>query len=215
MVLSIIKRKHNSMSLPLAIFFPFGVLVVSLIGGKALFVLENLDSVSKNGIGVDGFSLFGSIFLSVLMGFVVGGFKKKRVAYWLDNTMFFEFILLSCVRTGCFFNGCCGADMIWSNDRPIIVPIQLIEVFFDLLLFDICLKVKASKGADGRMYPVFLMGYSAVRFFLEFFRSTPKNVLFLSHGQIFSLVGFTLGILLYLYFSNKLFKTSKRATAKR
>lgn len=208
--LSIFRRKKTGMSVTVAVLFPIGVLAVALIGGKLLYIIEKLDTVSKKGIGVDGFSLFGSIFLSVLACFIIGCFKKKRVAYLLDNTIFYELILLAAVRTGCFLNGCCGADAVWVDGKPIIIPIQLFEVFFDLVIFDICLKVKASKGADGRMYPVFLIGYSIVRFFLEFWRNNPKTLLFLTNGQIFSLVGIALGIILYRYFANKLFKNYKR-----
>lgn len=208
-VLSVIKRKKNQMSMTVAIAFPIIVLAVALIGGKLLYIIEKFDTVAKNGIGIDGFSLFGAIYLSVFACFIIGRFNKKRVAYLLDNTIFFELILLAAVRTGCFFNGCCGADAVWVDGKPIIVPIQLIEVFFDLVIFDICLKVKASKGTDGRMYPIFLIGYSVVRFFLEFGRNNPKTLLFLTNGQIFSLIGIALGIILYRYFTNKRFIKAK------
>ena len=56
------------------------------------------------------------------------------------------------------------------------------------------------------MFPVFLIGYSIVRFILEFARKTPKNLLLLSNGQLFSLIGILLGVVLYLYFSNRLKK---------
>ena len=204
--ISVTKRKKNQMSLPVAILFPVVVLVICLIGGKLLFIVENFDSLAKNGLGIDGFSLFGSIFLSVFAAFIIGGFRKKRVAWLLDNTIFFELILLASVRTGCFLNGCCTANTYWVDDLPIIIPIQLIEVFFDLVIFDVCLKLKNSKGPDGRMYPVFLISYSLIRFFIEFLRKTPKDFLYLSNGQIFAIVGIILGFLLYRYFTNKLFK---------
>ena len=204
--LCLLGRKKQGMTVTEAVAFPFGVLLVCLVGGKALYILENLSSVKKNGVGLDGFSLFGSIFLSVLAAFLICGFKKDKTARLLDRAIFVELILLASVRTGCFLNGCCGANTVWVEGRPIILPIQLIEVFFDLIILDICLKTGDSKGADGRMYPVFLILYSTVRFFLEFSRKTPKDILFLSNGQVFSLVGILLGVILYLYFTNKLKK---------
>lgn len=205
--LCLLRRKREGMPTLTAVLFPIAVLAVCLVGGKLLYILENLDSVLKNGVGLDGFSLFGAIFLTVIAAFLLGGFKQSRVAYLLDHAIYIELILLAAVRTGCFLNGCCGAPVSWHGSNPVIIPVQLIEVFFDLIIFDICLKIRDSKGPDGRMFPVFLIGYALVRFILEFMRKNPKTLLFLTNGQLFSLIGILLGVVLYLYFSNRLKKT--------
>ena len=70
-----------------------------------IFQPTSRQASSNYGVGLDGFSLFGAIFLTVIAAFLLGGFKQSRVAYLLDHAIYIELILLAAVRTGCFLNG--------------------------------------------------------------------------------------------------------------
>ncbi len=198
---ALVNRKRYNRSVLGAILFPVVVFAICFLGGKLLYIVENIKLVKQSGLTLDGFSLFGSIFISVIAAFVASWGNKLKAALWLDEAIFYELIMLAAIRTGCFLNGCCGAAVMWYNSNPVVLPVQLIEVVFDLLILDVCIRVRDSKGQHGRMYPCFLMLYSVMRFFLEFLRNTPKDIWIFSQGQIMSIVGLLLGIVLYKYFA--------------
>ena len=106
----------------------------------------------------------------------------------------FGLILLACVRTGCFLNGCCGAVTLWIGSTPIILPVQLMEVVLDLLILELCFWIEKKYMFQGWMYPAFMLSYGVCRFLLEFLRKTPKDFLSLSHGQIFSLIAIAIAL---------------------
>lgn len=174
-----------------AILFPVIFLLISLLGGKLLYIIENFSSVSKNGISLDGLSLYGAIFLFPVVSLIVSAFK--RYGFWeiLDYCTPFGLILLACVRSGCFINGCCGAVTIWSGENPIILPVQLIEVTLDLIILDLCHRNFIKRPGVGFSYPFFMMSYGFCRFFLEFLRKDT------GYGQIFSLVSIVIGAVLF------------------
>lgn len=48
---------------------------------------------------------------------------------------------------------------------------------------------------EGQLYPMFMIAYGGLRFVVEFFRDTPKDWLYLGHGQWFGLIAILLGVL--------------------
>ncbi len=200
-VVSFNQRKRYDIGKTKAIIIPLVFLLVSFLGGKLLYVLENLSSVTQNGIRLSGMSLFGAIFMVPLVITIVSGFKKEKIAQMLDYCTPFGIILLSCVRIGCFINGCCGATTIWNDINPIILPVQLIEVTFDLMILELCSYIENFNFKSGLMYPTFMISYGFCRFILEFLRKTPKEILFFSNGQLFAIACVILGMIFLKIFS--------------
>ena len=195
-----------------AVVIPVAFFLLAFAGGKLLYLLENLNTALTHGIGLDGMSLFGAIFLVLAAGALAGRFGPVPMGVLLDYCTPFGLVLLACVRMGCFFQGCCGATTLWlSNNTPLILPVQLFEVVLDLLLLELCFRLETSHFCQGLLYPVFLMGYGVIRFLLEFLRNTPKDWLFLSHGQVFALTSILLGVLLYRRFQKKAAFAAKSA----
>lgn len=204
LVLSLARKKAYDLPLWAALVLPVAFLAVAFAGGKLLYLLENWDSVLRYGLGWDGISLFGAVFLVPAVAAVVGRFGPVPMGKLLDFCAPFGLVLLACVRMGCFFQGCCGGVTFWlSNNTPLILPVQLMEVVLDLLLLELCFALESRHPQEGWMYPTFLMGYGGLRFVLEFFRDTPKEWLFLSNGQIFALAALLLGGLLFSHFHKK------------
>lgn len=187
----------------IAIIIPIVYLLLSLVGAKLLYALENITTIRENGISFDGLSLYGAIYIFPPVALLISGFNKNRFAKWLDYCTTFTLVLLICVRTGCFLSGCCGAFTIWNEDTPIILPVQLFEVVFDILILELCLKFKNTETPPGKMYPVFMISYSVIRFFIEYLRNSPKDLFGFSNGQLFAVIGILFGILLYVYFNKK------------
>ncbi len=117
------------------------------------------------------------------------------------------------IRIGCFLGGCCYGvpsrhGVLYSenifksetgcrtfqpgaNPQTRVIPTQLIESAGLLTLsFFITQSLLAQEQAQGRALPTFLLGYSAFRFGLDFFRrsSARPRVGFLSEAQVFCLV---------------------------
>lgn len=129
-------------------------------------------------------------------GFVFyGGLYGALIAAWLycrvNKLSFFELarILMPMVplfhcfgRLGCFFMGCCYGCMserfgitfhhseIAPNGIPLL-PVQLIEAVFELLLFFIMAWLARRKGSGKILFCVWMITYGVLRFCLEYFRA--------------------------------------------
>ncbi len=89
-------------------------------------------------------------------------------------------------RIGCFLTGCCyGTEseifgivftrsQIAPNGVPLL-PVQLMDAAVELVLFLILIRMAKNPDAGRRMLIVWLIGYSAARFILEFFRDDASR----------------------------------------
>ncbi len=160
--------------------------IFGYIGAKILYIIENLNYIKAYGITSAGVSFFGTVFfMPIFITFMALLFKKKIIDF-LDYCTPSGLVMLTCVRLGCFMNGCCHGKTIWLLNRPVTIPAQLIECLFDILLLEIILRLESHGFFKGKMYALFMGGYGIIRFGVEFIRDTPKNILHLSNGQWFS-----------------------------
>lgn len=186
------RKEKYGFSTVKAIILPPAFLIVSFIGGKILYLIEH-PTTGKAELG--GLSLFGAIILVPIVATIVSLAFKTDVALLLDISAIQGLVLLVCVRTGCFISGCCGAQTIWMGERPIILPIQLIEVVFDLIVLYVCLCVERKVSVKGYLYPILLVGYGTVRFILEFFRKSALSSGVLNVSHILALFCATVGVI--------------------
>ena len=115
-------------------------------------------------------------------------------------------------RIGCFLGGCCyGRE--WEhgiifhnaqaapNDIPLI-PVQLIESSFNILLFLTLLYLRRRLKSPWQIFPIYLASYAVMRFVLEFFRGDMlRGVFLISTSQWISAV--ILMALLVIYLKRK------------
>lgn len=104
-------------------------------------------------------------------------------------------------KIGCHFAGCCrGVRWIYGffnpTSRLIEFPIQLLEAVVALLLF-VFLFICRNKFKKGTLFPIYLMAYSALRFFTEFLRVEPEVFMGLKTYHILCIVGVIAGALEY------------------
>lgn len=105
------------------------------------------------------------------------------------------------VKLGCFCNGCCGGfECSWGlmnyydESKPIReFPAQLVEAALALAIFIFLLWYK-KRAKEGTMFPVYLILYSATRFFSEFTRNDPNIFGLLKTYHILCIVGIIIGI---------------------
>ena len=104
-------------------------------------------------------------------------------------------------RLGCFFRGCCygiamKTVMPWAIDYlgALRHPAQLYSSFANFSLFGMLMWLRKKSKIDGFVTACYLTGYSILRFIIEFFRTEPQYLAFLSGAQIIALVTLSMGL---------------------
>lgn len=203
MIISMNRRNKTGFTIGISCFVTAGFLLVCLIGGKLLYILENWQIVQENGLTLDGLSLFGAIFLIPPAAWLVSKTKLADARVLLDLSAILGITLLVCVRTGCFISGCCGAVKFWYGQRPIILPIQLLEVAGDLIIAELCLRREKKSPQAGTMYPTFMICYGVLRFLVEFLRDGQKLWGPFSGSHALALICIIYGIVIMRLFGKK------------
>lgn len=73
-------------------------------------------------------------------------------------------------------------------------PTQAFEGIGDVAILMWVLGIEKRENKPGALYPYFLLSYGVLRFFVEFFRDTAKDWLYMSHGQWFSIVAILIAV---------------------
>lgn len=209
----------------MAVFGLLGSHVFSL-----LFRIPEIDFSSWETIKSSALKLFSALmyyggFLGGLLGLVVFC-KKEDVGFYKTGDMILIVLPLchAIGRVGCFLAGCCygrhtdgplGVEFPYGSSVGKVIPTQLFEVGFNLLLFAALLLVYIlvyKKGAEtdgkrGLICGIYLTAYPVFRFIVEFFRDdTRGTILFLSVSQFISLFLFAYGVYVLVTVSKRLRK---------
>lgn len=158
-----------------------------------------------------GANYFGMLFSApIFLGVVC-------LALWIEPlrqidalTPAFPFAL-AIAKLGCFCAGCCDGikcDLGFYTEITgrTTFPAQLLESAVAITLF-FALIWNAEHLKKGTLFPVYLISYSAIRFFTEFLREEPTMLLGLKRYQYLCIVGVVLGLLEYfcvVKFGNKI-----------
>lgn len=153
---------------------------VGVAGAMLLFFLE---SGSFGGV-----SFFGSVYLIPLVMPLVGMLFRLRSGQTMDVCGPCVAIMIGCMRVNCFLSGCCGGVETCLGDFCFSWPTQALDSIGDFAILFWLLRLEAMGKAEGTLYPLFMLAYGTMRFLLEFLRDTPKDWLYLSHGQWFALI---------------------------
>ena len=182
MILMIKRRRRFRLGIPGAVIYTILIMFSGVLGCKVLYILENLDEVRESGISLGGFSFFGAVFLVAPLMALFGLLFRLKPKESLDASAPCVCAMVGTIRVGCFLNGCCGG---WTTSSGFTWPTQAIESICDFLILFWLLR--SEEKGKGDLYPKFALSYSVIRFFIEFFRDTPKDWLSLSDGQWFSI----------------------------
>lgn len=186
------------------------ILIFSLIGARATYVLTHLDEfaehpwdaispVQHNGkIGIAGLVLLGG----VVAGFATAlYFAKKRNVKFLTITDIFVPSLalgIACGRLGCLLNGCCfglPTDLPWGIHFPdgsmasdvfgaaCVHPTQLYESLYMLVVFAFLLVLDRRALALGKLTGWFLLLYGSGRVLIEQIRWYEASMILWQSGN--------------------------------
>jgi phosphatidylglycerol---prolipoprotein diacylglyceryl transferase len=196
--------------------FFYWIFFGGFIGGKLFFWLERPSFYYNNPQYLlywteGGFVFFGSLIVGFFVSIVYLRMNKKPIIEILDIMVLAILIAHSFGRLGCFLGGCCygiHTDSILGVDFEAakvvnVFPLQLLEatclaVFFIFLHY-------FKKQYAGQKIIYYVLFYSILRFFLEFFRGDVRGFIipeYFSHGQLISILLFLSTFLVYIKFKN-------------
>ena len=198
----------------------------ALIGGHLLYGIVNYKLIIiffKNLNKISSFQLLfqclieifgGSVFYGGLIGGLITSYitiKKKKMDTKKTTDFLIPVIPLFHFfgRIGCFLSGCCYGieskigftyrnSIIESANNVNRFPIQLLESFYNIILFIILTVFYKKIKMKGRLLYLYLILYSIGRFIFEFFRGDEYRgfILGLSTSQFISIIIFVTSMIL-------------------
>ncbi len=208
----------------------FYTIIVSLVGAKVVLFISNagyyfdypkeLFSLARSGGVFQGGLLFGTVY-------ALWYFHRKRIPTWKTADLIGPALALGhgFGRIGCFSAGCCygrGCSLPWAAvfksqyaaqltgvhlNEP-MHPVQLYEAILNFLNFGVLFLILRKKKFDGQVFSFYIINYSVIRFFTEYFRGDHADKIYfirgatafssLSFPQLACVVGLIGGIVLFI-----------------
>jgi len=207
----------------------FYTIIISLLGAKLILFIGNISyylkypkelfSLARSGGVFQGGLTFGVIFALLY-------FRKHRIPTWKVGDIILPALALGhgFGRIGCFSAGCCfgrECSVPWGvtfrsqyahdlTGIPIGIflhPVQLYESALNFLNFFVLFLILKKKKFDGQVFSFYIINYSLIRYFVEFYRGdhpekafliqNPSPYLSLSLPQFFSILGLVGGLILF------------------
>ncbi len=207
----------------------FWIILVSLLGAKLIlflghfsYYMENpgeLLSLARSGGVFQGGLTFGLIFAIIY-------FRKKKIPLWPTADLVGPAVALGhgFGRIGCFSAGCCygrECSLPWAavfrseyahelTGIPLstpLHPVQLYEAILNFINFFILLAFLKRKKFHGQVFSLYIINYSIIRFFTEYFRGDHEDKSYIFRGetafsslslpQLYCLLGLAAGLILY------------------
>jgi phosphatidylglycerol:prolipoprotein diacylglycerol transferase len=208
----------------------FYTILVSLAGAKLVMFVGNFSYYTRYPSELLSLARSGGVFqggLAFGIVFALWYFHKRRLPTWKLVDVMAPALALGhgFGRIGCFMAGCCYGR---ACELPIgvkfnseyaheltgvplgetIYPVQLFEAALNFLNFLVLFLILKRKKFNGQVFSFYVINYSIIRFFTEYFRGDhPERayvlrgsspLLSLSYPQFFCLIGLAAGLVLML-----------------
>lgn len=213
----------------------FYTILISLIGAKLVLLLGNFSyytrypnellSLARSGGVFQGGLVFGVLF-------ALWYFRRKQIPTWKVADIAGPALALGhgFGRIGCFMAGCCYGracptelgvtfSSVYAHNltgiplNEAIHPVQLYESALNFLNFFILFFILRRKKFDGQVFGFYVVNYSLIRFFTEFYRGDHPDRAFLLRGsspylslsypQLFCVIGLVAGSILLVLLKKK------------
>lgn len=192
------------------------ILAGGLIGGRLLFVIVNWEYFSRHLLRTVMLTEGGLAFQGALVGGLIGGMavsRIKRIPFWKASDLIAPYIPLAQAigRIGCFLNGCCygrvtdgGIGVTFPGETVMRVPTQVYSSLFLLALFLFLIVARERRRFDGCVFVLYLVLYSAFRFFMDFFRGDDLTLMLgMTLSRVISIGMFVCGLTLFYFLKKK------------
>lgn len=184
----LVTRYHNP---DVVLDLVLAAVVGGIVGARLFYVVGHWSYFMANPseiikIRMDGLVFYGGLIVGLGLALLVGYFRKLRFWQTLDMAGVCVPVALGIGRIGCLLNGCCygkPTGLPWGITYPAssgIVgarhPTQIYELVLDFALFGYLWWKRDSFDREGTAFWVFVLGYTAIRFTVEFWRyHEPAN----------------------------------------
>jgi phosphatidylglycerol---prolipoprotein diacylglyceryl transferase len=191
-----VRKSNIKISFEQAVDLFFYTVLSAIVGSRLLFVLVNFHAYRQDPIRVfkiweGGLIFYGGLILAVWVS--VWYMIRHRLPIWKLADLVSPPIALGLFlgRIGCFLAGCCygketstSCGVVFTDSNSLarlnvpLHPTQLYDAANGLAIFFILSWIERKKSFDGEIFWLFLLLYSAGRFFVEMFRGDPRGVVF-------------------------------------
>jgi phosphatidylglycerol:prolipoprotein diacylglycerol transferase len=206
----------------------FYTIIVSLLGAKLFLFLSNIGYYVEFPRELFALARSGGVFqggLTFGVVFALWYFHRKKIPTWATADIIAPALALGHAfgRIGCFSAGCCygrdcaapwavvfrnpyAAELTGVRLHDPIHPVQLYEAALNFLNFAVLFLVLKKKRFDGQVFALYILNYSVIRFFTEYFRGDHSDRIYfirgasafssLSYPQLFCILGLIGGAVL-------------------
>jgi len=225
-----VQAKKQGLRVAKMVDVAFYTILISLIGAKLVLFIGNfsyytsypgeLFYLARSGGVFQGGLIFGLVF-------ALWYFRRQRIPTWKAADIIGPALALGhgFGRIGCFAAGCCygrecsvpwgvtfrseyAHNLIGTPLNIPLHPVQLYEAGLNFLNFFVLFIILRKKKFDGQVFPFYIINYSVIRYFTEFFRGDHPDKAFLIQGsspflslslpQLFCVLGLVGGVALFL-----------------
>lgn len=175
------------------------VMLGAMLGAKGLYLWINREEIQWNNLFAlkyfnqlmrGGFVFYGGLIGGFFSLFVAGRFHKLNLVLYIREFVYLIPLIHGFGRIGCFLAGCCYGieyDGIFHVIFPkggfapegiALFPVQLVEAL-GLFMLSLLVYLVKEEGKPLKPLYVYLLGYSGLRFLLEFFRADDRGALWI------------------------------------
>ncbi len=222
------QAKRRGLNAALIMDAAFYTIIISLLGAKVVLLAGNFSYYTSNWRELFSLARSGGVFqggLAFGVVFALWYFRRKKIPTWPTADIIAPALALGhgFGRVGCFSAGCCyGSECAepWAatfgdayarelTGVPLGVPlhpVQLYEAGLNFLNFFVLFLVLRRKTFDGQVFGLYVINYSVIRFFTEYFRGDHPDRAYVLQGstafaslslpQVFCIVGVLAGLAL-------------------
>jgi phosphatidylglycerol:prolipoprotein diacylglycerol transferase len=171
----------------------FYALLAALVGSRVFYVITSWEEFRDNPVDIVRFWRGGLVFYGgLIFAFLAGLWYVRR--HNLNFRQLADIVAPAIPlgqavgRLGCFSAGCCygqPADIPWAviftdpaslAPRGIALhPTQLYESAANFVIFLVLMAIRKKERFQGKLFWVYLLFYSVMRFMVEFYRDDPRG----------------------------------------
>lgn len=201
---NVFKRKWYEILLITVLLMFLGVLNL-----KLLAVIEAFGDLNTAA----NMRLYGAVFFDPIGFYIIAKCWRIKPSQIFDIFAIGLVITLIFGRIDCLISGCCtGTKIPFLTSSHFKWPIREIEIVFYVAFIIIYCKKIWRGETKGEVYPIFMISYGVLRFFLEFFRQEATLWGSFHPAFLWSVLSCIIGLSFYLelHYEEKLKKSRRR-----
>ena len=230
-----VQAKKQALPAPRVLDAAFYILLISILGAKLFLLFSDFGRYTRNPKELLNLARSGGVFQGGLIFgvlFALWYFRRHKLPTWKVADLMGPALALGhgFGRIGCFAAGCCygrecslpwGVTFTDPKAKQITLiplwierhPVQLYEAILNFLNFVVLFLILRKKRFDGQVFAFYIMNYSVIRFFTEYFRGDHPDkfklirsttpILNLNLPQFFCVLSLIIGLGMYFIFKKR------------